>query len=700
MVVSVPLTSAGIPSTDALPKSDWQATPEEAKFLSKKAKRISVLINHRKKFEDGMREGIMLYEGKSIVIKNDKRDLDVVMPIARQFVEAKTSEEVTTMNTFEYGGIPGATSTWRVKIMKELTDHVQRRVKLRGKRSEIIRMKNICGTSIVRLGYRKIMRTIKERVEGDEDAINVTYNKVTVPMYDDLFLDVVSPLNFAVDPNSKTMDDAMDCYHVHYENWETFHDVYGNDPRFKNVDKVKPGVKFKFDNSGNFVYDCTVQDEGVMVEEYFCKPLDEWVFIANGVLITDIDNPLPDDHKELPFISYHNSAQFIVSMSALAGLVQSKDVSMIEKVYAEQGFWCKGDPMVIKDLIDLNTGFTRAMFRNAKLAGQTIIATADGCKFNEGRNWRDGDQAEGMMDKFQAVPMTTSTFANTMPVIEYLFRQSVLSIGVDPNNLSGDGSQKTATEAAIIRETAAKRLEEGIAFNEENGETRLGTLMLKASEQYYSMPETVRLTGLENDKDLKKYDDVKYSANTNLPLYGERTRRISTGTLYKETKKKKPDGTYKYYLTESEEGSNSFLARPEFIRSSDILVTVSSLRSVTQIKAVQIAQIKEALELLAQFYPLTLPQQPGQEPVIKREQLPDPAPLFSDYLKLLGRDPGSSITSGDKKEQAEEDQVIQKMTADRPGITPDMVSMAQQAMQQIQQAPTQSPQVNANSAPQ
>lgn len=663
MLVSVPLTTANRSAED-LPKSNWNPTPEVMEFLRKKMKRVSVLLNHRAKFEPGMREGIMLYEGKSITVTKDSRDIQVVMPLAADFVEAKTAEEVRTMNTYEYSTHEGSSSAWRTGIMKQISNHAQRKTKLKGKRPELLRMKNMAGNSIARVGYRKIMREIKEPINRNDDNIGSKWEKVKVPMEDDLFIQIVSPFNFAVDPNAKTMDDAMDCYQSHYENWEDAMEVYRDDPRIDQeaLKAVTPGAKFKFNASGEFAYECSVPDNGVMIEEYFCKPLDQWVLVMNGVLLTHPDQPLQDDHHELPFVAWQNSPIFLVSIAASAGLVPSKDVSSAEQVMAEEGFWRKGDPIAIKDLIDLNTGFTRAMFRNAKLASQTITATDEGYKFNESKQWREGDQAEGMKDHFVNVPMATGTMGNIMPILEYLFEQMVLRVGVDPRNLSDQKGQMTATQAAIIHETAAKRLEEGIIFNEENNETRLGMLITKDAEQYYSIPEVVRLSGTEDAKALEKFDEVVDSPNTGKPLYGKRVRRIKTDTKYKETRKKLKDGTYKYYLTESEDGANSFLARPYYIRSSDVDIVVSTVRNVSQIKAVEIEQNKEAIQLFIQLYQLTIPSAPGVPAALTMDDLPPIKDLVEDYLKLLGKKVTSKTKTEDTAKDAEENAVIEQLT--------------------------------------
>ena len=141
------------------------------------------------------------------------------------------------------------------------------------------------------------------------------------------------------------------------------------------------------------------------------------------------------------------------------------------------------------------------------------------------------------------------------------------------------------------------------------------------------------------------------------------------GKIQVETKKKMKDGTYKYYLTESEEGSNSFMARPWYIRSSDVDIVVSTARNVSQIKAIQIEQTRQAIQLFMELYQLTIPTADGLPPALSREELPPLKDLIADYLKLLGKDPSTMLSSKDDQEEAEEQEVVNQLTMDRPGIS-------------------------------
>jgi hypothetical protein len=510
--------------------------------------------------------------------------------------------------------------------------------------------------SIARVGYRKIMRVIRERIPGDEDGDNVEYRVREVPVYDDLFMDIVSPLHFAVDPNATTMDDAMDCVHFHTENWEVFWESYGKNKMFKNIDSVRPGYRNQVD-----------------IAEYFNKLRDCWVIYASPAKesgsrkwsISDLpvveiyEGPLPDDHKELPFVSYHNNACFVSGWMRDIVSVNStgEEVSASEEVRAQEGFWTEGDPQTMMDLIDLRTGFGRAAYRALKKAGEYIVATAAGFQFDESRPWRSGDQAVGAMGKFQVESLGSSA---AIPAFDFafndLFQLMVLVSGADPRNLS-ENKTKTATEAAIQRETSMSRLEQNLEYNEENGEVRLGDLIFKLIQQRYSKPELVKLTGMETDEDLEEFDEWEQDPDTGKPFVGKRYRPIKSGIKYKERRRKRPDGTYKYYLSKSEEGAKSFLARPEYIRSSDIHVRPQSGRRAGEIRAIKIEQSKGALELTMQLYQLAIPAGPGMQPLISPDDLPNVKKMVKNYMEALGYNPETDIGQNGGKQVSEEERM-------------------------------------------
>lgn len=658
--------------------------PVQERFLQEKMKRIRVLKDHAKKFYPGIRESIMIYEGKVSIEpeKADKRDSNAVMPIAKSFAEAKTAEELKAMNEYEYTPVKDTKDSWKVELLKDVNDHVDRRTKKKSKKHRMVRNKNIHGVSIKRKGYRKQMRWIKERVESDDDARATEYRMRYVPVYDDLFEEIVSPFEFAIDPN-KSMDDAMDCVHTHIENPEVFKEIYGNDPRFINVDKVKPGVKFRFNDSGEYVMDELVKNEGIAVEEYFNKVLHEWVVVANGVLLTPVEEkyvdkdgqfvgenegkkmfiatPLEDDHGELPFVSFHNSPTFAIEVFSPPPIISpdGESVSSVNVLNNEEVFWTKGDPLAMKEIIELDTGFTRAMFRNLKIASEVIVATDKGYKFKN-KGWKTGDQAVGMKGKFEVVRVAESTAGDIRGLLDYLFLMKVLLIGIDPRNLSSENKTRTATEAAILRETAMVRLEENIEYNEENGELRDGTLTFKLIQQYYSKPETVRITGLESEEELKRFDVIEKDEDGKV-FAGQRFRLIKSSLKLNERRKQKKNGEYKYYLTKSETGISSFLARPEYIRASEVDIAVSTRRRAGEIRSINVQQSMELIRLFMELFALAQPGQNGEPPLIDKADLPDMKEELRILKKAMGR-PETANEEPDEKD-VQQEQVMNEYKA-------------------------------------
>lgn len=614
---------------------EWNPTEEQRDFLMEKQRRINILLESRRDHESEIREGLLLYDGKSTdLTTKDKRDVHTVMPIARPFVETKVAEQARVMNSFVFVPKPRKEKMGgaKVEILQELQAHAEYVTAMKSKRPEILRLMNAQGLCIVRTGYRKSMRKIKERVNDgedfNEDAVTVEYKERVVPMYDDLFVDIVSPLDFAIDPLATTLQEAADCYQQSVMHIDDFKQRYGLDPRFENVDKVPAGVKFKFDPGGGLVFDRNVDDDCVVVEEYFNKFADEWVTVANGVLISPIETPLPDDHKRLPFVAYHNNTSFVNTVTPAQS---SKDLARGVGINHRRSFWTKGDPVILKPMIDAQTGLIRSMIRNAKLSSEYIIATDPGYAFPTNKSWRSGDQAIGMKDKYEHTPLAQSNFPNIEPMIEFFTRLEILNAGADPNNLSAENIASSATEAAIKNETAKVRLMESIEFNEQNAEVPLGEMIARNIQQYYSKPETVRITGIE---DVESFDEVVDGVVDGVDQkYGKRYRVIQSKRKFIE----KRDGD-KFYLSEDEkDGVNSFLARPEYIRASDMFVTVKSDRDSSQLKAITVAQKLNGINLLLQVLPLTQAQEGGQ-PLVDPSSLPDLGELLQDYFRLNGQE--------------------------------------------------------------
>lgn len=670
----MPSTVSVVPELEGYKtKLEHTPTDEEQKRGLRVHKRLSRMYTAKSPYIPQMERGLMLYDGIHLLNTKNKSSIkndNLVAPFARIFVEAKTAEEVKAISEYTFTPVEDSGDAWKVRLLKDVNAHVRRKVKAKSKRHDMLRMKNIVGVSIAKVGYRKIIGMRKIRTETNEDGDILKWEERPVPIYDDLFMDYVSPFNFLVDENATTMDDAMDCAHFHAEHFANFWEIYHNNPLFKNTEQVKPGLHgtyseegFTSGHIGNF--DC--QPDMVMIAEYYNKVMDEWIVYANGVEI--YYGPLPDDHKELPFISYHNNASFCTGLIEMTTRTSSgEEVGNSPTVSSEKSFWTMGDPATIADLIELRTAHGRAAHRLIKRASQRIVGTRGNYRLPTDRNWMDGDEAQGAAGNVEVISLSGggAGAGDWQWAFDDLFQLMRLAIGIDPSNLA-DGKQKTATEAEIQRETALRRLDIGLEYNEENGEVRMGMLVHKLIQQRYTKPELKRLLGDETKEELKSFDEIEEDPITGKPLYGKRYRRIKSTINIAEAKK----GGH-FNLSEDDAGVSSFLARPEYIRTSDIDIAVESGRKAAQLRSIEGDKYMRLLTLMTQILPLTQANPNTGESIISKDDLPKFRSVVSGLLKSFDMNPETDIGQEDSKKSETEKAVDEYMAMEqsKPSILP------------------------------
>jgi len=643
-------------------KLEHTPSPEEQKRGLRWHKRLTQMYNARAPYIPQMERGLMLYDGIHLLDTKNKTNIkndNLVAPFARIFVESKTAEEVKAISEYTFTPVEDSGDSWKVDLLKDVNAHVRKKVKQKSKRHDMLRTKNICGVSIARIGYRKIMGMRKIRTETNADGDILKWKEQAVPIYDDLFMDVVSPFNFLVDPNATTMDDAMDCAHFHAENFENFWEIYHNNPLFKNTEAVKPGMHGVYTDGGfvaGHIGNFQCQPDMVMIAEGFSKPRDEWIVWANGVEI--YHGPLPDDHKELPFISYHNNASFctgIIEMTTRT--VNGEDVGTAPTVTADKSFWTIGDPATIADLIELRTAHGRAAHRLVKRMSQRIIGTRGNYTLPKDRNWLDGDEAKGAAGNIEVLNLAGggAGSGDWQWAFDDLFQLMRLTIGIDPSNIY-DTKQQTLGEAEIKEEAAQKRLNTGLEYNEENGEVRMGMLVHKLIQQRYTKPELKRLTGDESKKELKSFDEIEKDPITGRPLYGKRYRRIKSSKNIKES-----SVSGNFNIEENDAGVSSFLARPEYIRTSDVDIGVESGRKAAQSRAIMLNKYDKVLERVQGLLPFTQPDPNTGKALISPDDMPNFKALIVGMIKALDMNPTTDIGQNNGKQVTEQDKALESI---------------------------------------
>lgn len=614
------------------PRPHFDMTEEQEKRATYISKRLRLMEQEKGKFLESKRRALMLYDGILRLDGDPTGKLtkeEIVAPLARIFVEAKTAEEVRAFSDFQFFPVDDENDAWRAELLMEAVEHVRRLTKARAKRHELLRMKNIIGVSIKWKGFRETKVKMNVTKAMGENGVPTEWEEKDVPGESDIFEDIIDPFVFYVDPNATSMNDALDCAMYFRMNAEEIAEVFGGE--IFDIEGLGAG-------SDGMV-------EGLM---YFKKPSGKpdmfciyaWPSAGYGIAGMKPGHTkevfyggLLDEHKMLPFVSYHNVPTFTTGFfGEFARSSSGEAATPSGSVQAKQKFWAyAGDPEVIMDLIDLRTSFGRSMYKACDLASRSIVATEGNFRIDNSTDWQHGAQIPGGKGKLEAITFGVANVSAFQLTLDDIYQLCIQATGIDPRNLA-DSKEKTATESIAQRETSMRRLEEGISFNEENAEVRDGQITFKLIQQHYTEPKMVRLTGAETEEELKRFDETEGEhPRTGKPLIGKQYRRIRTKKPLVEFKA----GSTKK-LKQEDSGVYSFIARPEYIRTSEMDVAVMTTRRAGEIQALKAAQMKEALELFLQLYPLTQPGPTGGPALFTMEALPPIETLIDAYMEALG----------------------------------------------------------------
>jgi hypothetical protein len=376
---------------------------------------------------------------------------------------------------------------------------------------------------------------------------------------------------------------------------------------------------------------------------------------ANGVEI--YFGPLPDDHKELPFISYHNNASFCTGLVEMTTrTLNGEDVGVAPNVTADKSFWTIGDPATIADLIELRTSHGRAAHRLVKRMTQRIIGTRGNYTLPKDRNWLDGDEAKGAAGNVEVINLAGggAGTGDFQFAFDDLFQLMRLTIGIDPSNIYSTKTQ-TLGEAEIQEESAQKRLNMGLEYNEENGEVRMGTLVHKLIQQRYTKPELKRLIGDESKEELASFDEIEKDPVTGKPLYGKKYRRIKSSQKMMATYGKRIS------LMQDDAGVSSFLAMPETIRTSEIDVAVESGRKAAQSRAIMLNKYDKVLERFIQLLPYTQKDPNTGESLVDIDDFPNFRSITTGIVKALDMDVTRDIGQGGGEQKTQEEIALEEI---------------------------------------
>jgi hypothetical protein len=280
-----------------------------------------------------------------------------------------------------------------------------------------------------------------------------------------------------VDEAAALIEEAEDCIIEERLRLDTFKTKYGGD-NYINIDKVIPCGSMS--ERTNF-FDNALDMDGdyVQVLRYYNRQTDTYGILANTVVITKPNNPIPYTHKELPIAvwNYYPVEGRIYGMGLakiLSPLQEEREA--IRNLSLDRLKMAINKMFIVSDLFDLDEdeATTRPHgFIHVNANGQNLNTVMQPLEYGDvpGSSIRMDDQLVEDMQK---------------------------TTGID-NRAQGVNVGGTATEAAILTEQSQKRINLINTLTGMSTIQRIGKLKWENIKFYYPAPKIENI--LEDDKD-------------------------------------------------------------------------------------------------------------------------------------------------------------------------------------------------------
>lgn len=481
------------------------------------------------------------------------------VPWSHTIIEAAAAEEVDAFPDFAIDSQEGEDKQ-KLPILNAAKKYALQRANWEKVKHEALRLRRIYGWCAVRCYYSRETRLIKQRkpMKGD-NGMMIGYEEVVDYPYDDIRFEVIdNPKRFLIDDNAKELDDssgrgADDCALITDMSWLAFREMVQYDKRFINTQYVKPGAEYWVNDQMEMVApqeQPADQTKKVRVIEYWNRRTDEYVVIANGVLIRFC--PLVDDHKELPFAVLHMHRR-------------------------PHTFYSKGIPKLIESLEAVYNAVMQAEVRATKLAFPILRMDEDGTSDPRSVAGYPGVVFEAAKDSIELMQL------GTVPNEVYKLKEKIESLlvwvtGINYQQMFSDNQSDRVGVEALKKETQLARVNLSLRENEANFIVRIGNLLIQDIMQYYPVPKIRRILPADDISLLSK-QKLNWEGTVMSKVIKDRGTGVARGIweLRKipvegmQIKESADEDKGLFTLTNEGVGNSYVLARPEYIRTTSRL---------------------------------------------------------------------------------------------------------------------------------
>ncbi len=469
------------------------------------------------------------------------------------------------------------------------------------------------GIGILEVGYRKDKREIKDIQEYDPSNEKFKWKKKDIFDFDDVYFETVNPRYFWISETAKSISEADDCVRRYIYSEESFHQIF--DSKFPKAKKIRvKGDLIKEEFFKPFLGGEDVKSNEINVFRYYNKNKDVLWWIANGTLLNDPEDPIPFHHKKLPYAEVKLApidkySFYGMSLPRMIEGIQH-ELNTLRNMVTDQTHLNIFSPFFYSAEEDLD----ESIFTIEPGVG---IPVTDPNSFSFFKQGAVGSDAYRMMDLFDDDARQATGFDLRL------------------QGLQGGG---TATETAILKETALKRINLYLRFMEDFSMPDFAELWKDTIQQFY-------FTSSETKKRIR---EVKKN--------GEISEREE---LFRSIKIPKSE-VIDFRNVEMVQGFNFLNVTPKDIRGVfDAQVRIGSSISISK-------ELSKQVKL--QLYGIM-----AGEPLIKREK------LVVDVLKAHEMDPEEYMTTGKQVDIARsialaEEHNKQMLAGQDPGVIPDLIT--------------------------
>jgi len=330
---------------------------------------------------------------------------------------------------------------------------------------------SIFGTAPIYEHYRCENREIKELLNYDPETMKFDYKKKTITPFKDVYAQSFSPYHFYPEPYCESMNTCNYAFRRFIFNKDEFHALY--DKKFKNAKKVLPSQDHLANDPEWNWWDTSglsyLKDDQIEVLWEWHKIKDEMNVMANGMLMTAPDMPIPYRHKEIP-------------------------IATINSTMRPHRIWGKGMCEVLEKL-----QYERNVTRNIALDQMRLNIlkvffinpaaglTSDKLKLKPGMAIPVKGDPRNAVYPLEYSGIKTERYKEE----EMMDQDAIKATGISPE-ITGIPEAKTLGQAEMMRESFLKRIRLQMVLAYEDGLTRLGRLRMSNIKQFYKNPIRVK----------------------------------------------------------------------------------------------------------------------------------------------------------------------------------------------------------------